>query len=60
MVRSEREIKKELKRLESGINFAENIIEEFEDDASMCHSFIVLKAKYCLKRKMILWVLGND
>jgi len=60
MLKSAQQIRAEIKRLESGIKFANSAIIEFEDDPHSCHTFIVSISKYQMKIRTLKWVLNES
>lgn len=59
MVKTEKEIRAEITRLESGIKFCDEALIEFDDDASVCHNFLIARSKYNHKIKILKWVLNE-
>lgn len=59
MVKTEKEIRKEITRLEEGVKFCDEALIEFDDDASVCHNFLIARSKYLHRIKTLSWVLNE-
>lgn len=60
MIKTEKEIRKEIARLDNGVKFSEEALVDFEEDSSVCHNFLIARSKYMMKIKVLKWVLNES